>query len=126
MGEFIASIGVSQAVGHNAFDLIELDGRDLRQDAWETRREALAALLRQVKPAPSEGWRRWLYRFSGQLINVGESPRVMRYNDLTVQVNAPLRGLAGRARRPYRHRRRRSSGSPFRRPSRRTRRALWR
>jgi bifunctional non-homologous end joining protein LigD len=30
-----------------AFDLIELDGRDLRQDAWETRREALAALLRK-------------------------------------------------------------------------------
>jgi MinD-like ATPase involved in chromosome partitioning or flagellar assembly len=51
-----------------------------------------STLLRQVKPAPSEGWRRWLYRVSGQLINVGESPRVMRYNDLTVQVNAPLRG----------------------------------
>jgi MinD-like ATPase involved in chromosome partitioning or flagellar assembly len=51
-----------------------------------------STLLRQVKPAPSEGWRRWLYRFSGQLINVGESPRVMRYNDLTVQVNNPLRG----------------------------------
>jgi MinD-like ATPase involved in chromosome partitioning or flagellar assembly len=51
-----------------------------------------STLLRQVKPAPSEGWRRWLYRLSGQLINVGESPRVMRYNDLTVQVNRPLRG----------------------------------
>jgi len=51
-----------------------------------------STLLRQVKPPPAEGWRRWLYRFSGQLINVGESPRVMRYNDLTVQVNRPLRG----------------------------------
>ncbi|UQX12036.1 MinD/ParA family ATP-binding protein [Candidatus Mycobacterium methanotrophicum] len=51
-----------------------------------------STLLRQVKPAPSEGWRRWLYILSGQLINVGESPRVMRYNDLTVQVNRPLRG----------------------------------
>jgi MinD-like ATPase involved in chromosome partitioning or flagellar assembly len=51
-----------------------------------------STLLRQVKPAPSEGWRRWLYVLSGQLINVGESPRVMRYNDLTVQVNRPLRG----------------------------------
>ena len=51
-----------------------------------------STLLRQVKPPPSEGWRRLLYRVSGQLINVGESPRVMRYNDLTVQVNRPLRG----------------------------------
>jgi MinD-like ATPase involved in chromosome partitioning or flagellar assembly len=51
-----------------------------------------STLLRQVKPAPSEGWRRWLYKLSGQLINVGESPRTMRYNDLTVQVNRPLRG----------------------------------
>jgi len=51
-----------------------------------------STLLRQVKPSPSEGWRRLLYRLSGQLINVGESPRVMRYNDLTVQVNKPLRG----------------------------------
>jgi MinD-like ATPase involved in chromosome partitioning or flagellar assembly len=51
-----------------------------------------STLLRQVKPAPSEGWRRWLYVLSGQLINVGESPRVIRYNDLSVQVNRPLRG----------------------------------
>lgn len=51
-----------------------------------------SALLRHIKPPPSEGWRRLLYRVSGQLINVGESPRVMRYNDLTVQVNRPLRG----------------------------------
>jgi MinD-like ATPase involved in chromosome partitioning or flagellar assembly len=51
-----------------------------------------STLLRQIKPPPSEGWRRWLYRLSGQLVNVGESPRVIRYNDLTVQVNKPLRG----------------------------------
>ena len=51
-----------------------------------------STLLRQVKPPPSEGWRRWLYVLSGQLINVGESPRVQRYNDLVVQVNRPLRG----------------------------------
>ena len=51
-----------------------------------------STLLRHVKPAPSEGWRRLLFRVSGQLINVGESPRTMRYNDLTVQVNRPLRG----------------------------------
>jgi MinD-like ATPase involved in chromosome partitioning or flagellar assembly len=51
-----------------------------------------STLLRQVKPPPSEGWRRWLYLLSGQLINVGESPRTMRYNDLIVEVNRPLRG----------------------------------
>ena len=51
-----------------------------------------STLLRQVKPPPSEGWRRWLYVLSGQLINVGESPRILRYNDLIVQVNRPLRG----------------------------------
>lgn len=51
-----------------------------------------STLLRQVKPAPSEGWRRWLYILSGQLINVGESPRVIRYNDLVMQANRPLRG----------------------------------
>ncbi|WP_293050876.1 MinD/ParA family protein [Mycobacterium sp.] len=51
-----------------------------------------STLLRQVKPAPSEGWRRWLYLASGQLINLGESPRVMRYNDLVAQANRPLRG----------------------------------
>jgi MinD-like ATPase involved in chromosome partitioning or flagellar assembly len=49
-------------------------------------------LLRQVKPPPSEGWRRWLYLLSGQLINVGESARVTRYNDLVIQANRPLRG----------------------------------
>jgi MinD-like ATPase involved in chromosome partitioning or flagellar assembly len=51
-----------------------------------------STLLRQVKPPPSEGWRRWLYLLSGHLINVGESPRITRYNDLIVQVNRPLRG----------------------------------
>ncbi|WP_082277399.1 MinD/ParA family ATP-binding protein [Mycobacterium ostraviense] len=51
-----------------------------------------STLLRQVKPPPSEGWRRWLYMVSGKLINVGESPRVNRYNDLVVAVNRPLRG----------------------------------
>lgn len=49
-------------------------------------------LLRPVKPPPSDGWRRLLYVLSGQLINVGESPRAARYNDLVAQVNRPLRG----------------------------------
>ncbi|BBX12213.1 hypothetical protein MNVM_12940 [Mycobacterium novum] len=50
------------------------------------------SLLRQVKPPPTSGWRRLLYVLSGQLINVGESPRTARYNDLVVQVNRPLQG----------------------------------
>ncbi|MEB3021555.1 MinD/ParA family ATP-binding protein [[Mycobacterium] crassicus] len=50
------------------------------------------SLLRQVKPPPTSGWRRLLYVLSGQLINVGESPRTTRYNDLVVQVNRPLQG----------------------------------
>jgi MinD-like ATPase involved in chromosome partitioning or flagellar assembly len=49
-------------------------------------------LLRPVKPPPSEGWRRLLYLASGRLINVGESPRAMRHNNLVAQVNRPLRG----------------------------------
>lgn len=53
---------------------------------------ATHALLRQAKPPPSSGWRRLLYVLSGQLINVGESPRTIRYNDLVMQANRPLQG----------------------------------
>jgi MinD-like ATPase involved in chromosome partitioning or flagellar assembly len=49
-------------------------------------------LLRPVKPPPSEGWRRLLYALSGQLINLGESPRAARHNNLVARVNRPLRG----------------------------------
>jgi MinD-like ATPase involved in chromosome partitioning or flagellar assembly len=49
-------------------------------------------LLRPVKPPPSEGWRRLVYVLSGQLINLGESPRAARYHDLVARVNRPLRG----------------------------------
>jgi MinD-like ATPase involved in chromosome partitioning or flagellar assembly len=49
-------------------------------------------LLRPVKPPPSEGWRRLLYVLSGQLINLGESPRAARYHDLVARVNRPMRG----------------------------------
>lgn len=49
-----------------------------------------SALLRQVKPPPSGGWRRLLYRVSGGVINVGESPHTIRHNDLLVQANRPL------------------------------------
>ncbi|MEO8816268.1 MAG: AAA family ATPase [Mycobacterium sp.] len=50
------------------------------------------SLLRQFKPPPSGGWRRLLYVLSGQLINVGESPRTIRYNDLLTEANRPLQG----------------------------------
>lgn len=49
-------------------------------------------LLRPVKPPPSEGWRRLVYDLSGHLINLGESPRALRHNNLVAQVNRPLRG----------------------------------
>jgi MinD-like ATPase involved in chromosome partitioning or flagellar assembly len=51
-----------------------------------------SALLRQIKPPPSDGWRRWLYVLSGKLINVGESPRANHHNNLVAQVNQPLQG----------------------------------
>jgi MinD-like ATPase involved in chromosome partitioning or flagellar assembly len=49
-------------------------------------------LLRPVKPPPSEGWRRLIYEMSGHLINLGESSRSARYNNMVAQVNRPLRG----------------------------------
>ncbi|BBY63182.1 ATPase [Mycolicibacterium helvum] len=51
-----------------------------------------SALLRQVKPPPSQGWRKWLYVLSGRLINVGEGPDAARRHSLTAQVNRPLSG----------------------------------
>ncbi|MCV7029337.1 MinD/ParA family protein [Mycobacterium sherrisii] len=49
-------------------------------------------LLRPIKPPPSEGWRRLIYVLSGRTINLGESPRAARQNNLVAQVNRPLRG----------------------------------
>ncbi|MCV7345286.1 MinD/ParA family ATP-binding protein [Mycolicibacterium rhodesiae] len=51
-----------------------------------------SALLRQVKPPPSGGWRRWLYLASGKLINVGEGRRAALHTNLVAQVNRPLPG----------------------------------
>ena len=51
-----------------------------------------ASLLRQAKPAPSEGWRKWLYLASFKLINAGEGPKVLRRNSLVAQANQPLSG----------------------------------
>ncbi|WP_134426504.1 MinD/ParA family ATP-binding protein [Mycobacterium ulcerans] len=49
-------------------------------------------LLRPVKSPPTEGWRRLVYVLSGQLVNLGESPRATRYNNLVAQINRPMRG----------------------------------
>ncbi|CAN3126992.1 MinD/ParA family ATP-binding protein [Mycobacterium sp. smrl_JER01] len=50
------------------------------------------ALLGTANRGPSAGWRKWLYRGSGRLINVGESPKVIRRNQLIARVQRPLRG----------------------------------
>jgi MinD-like ATPase involved in chromosome partitioning or flagellar assembly len=50
------------------------------------------ALLGQAKRAPSQGWRKWLYLGTFKLINVGESPKVIRRNGLVARVQRPLRG----------------------------------
>jgi MinD-like ATPase involved in chromosome partitioning or flagellar assembly len=51
-----------------------------------------AEVLRPTKPPPSSGWRKWLYRASFRLINVGDSPRVAHRNSLAARVNRPLAG----------------------------------
>ena len=50
------------------------------------------ALLGQPKRAPSQGWRKWLYLASFKLINLGESPKIIRHNGLVSEVQRPLRG----------------------------------
>jgi MinD-like ATPase involved in chromosome partitioning or flagellar assembly len=49
------------------------------------------ALLGKANRAPSAGWRKGLYWASGRLINLGESPKVIRHNELVAQVQTPLR-----------------------------------
>jgi len=53
---------------------------------------ATHALLKPVKPAPTSGWRRWLYVLSGKTINVGESPEDAHRRNLVAHVNHPLQG----------------------------------
>ena len=48
------------------------------------------SLLRPVKAPPTEGWRQVLYTLSGQLINLGDSARTARINQVAVAVNRPL------------------------------------
>lgn len=49
------------------------------------------ALLGNATRGPSAGWRKWLYRGSGRLIDLGDSPKLMRHNSLVAQVQRPLR-----------------------------------
>lgn len=49
------------------------------------------ALLGKARRAPSAGWRRWVYLASAGLIDLGESPKVIRHNTLVAQVQRPLR-----------------------------------
>jgi len=51
-----------------------------------------SSLLRQNKRPPSSGWRRVLFLASGKLINLGESPKAVHYNNLLAQVNRPMQG----------------------------------
>lgn len=50
------------------------------------------ALLGKARQAPSAGWRKWVYWASARLIDLGESPKVMRHEALVAQVQRPLRG----------------------------------
>ena len=46
--------------------------------------------IKQTKPRPSSGWRKWLHLASFKLINVGDSPGVAYRNSLVARVNWPL------------------------------------
>ncbi|MDO3637414.1 MinD/ParA family ATP-binding protein [Mycolicibacterium arseniciresistens] len=50
------------------------------------------ALLGRPKPAPSHGWRKWLYLASFKLINLGEGPKATHRDSLLAQVRQPLHG----------------------------------
>ncbi|MFC9557308.1 MinD/ParA family protein [Rhodococcus sp. NPDC056960] len=63
-----------------------------QQYAVSARDLSTSLLLKQVKPAPTTGWRKALYRLSGRYINVGNSPKEQRRIELTRQVNQPLQG----------------------------------
>ncbi|RWA18546.1 hypothetical protein MBRU_04825 [Mycolicibacterium brumae DSM 44177] len=51
-----------------------------------------SSLLRQVKPAPTQGWRRWVYLGTGKLVNLGEGAAGEHHSNLIAHVNKPLAG----------------------------------
>ncbi|WP_422647099.1 AAA family ATPase [Actinoalloteichus caeruleus] len=53
---------------------------------------ASSRLLRQAKRPPQSGWRRAVYRLSGQTINLGESTDDRRRRELIARINQPLQG----------------------------------
>ncbi|WP_172651425.1 MinD/ParA family ATP-binding protein [Rhodococcus opacus] len=63
-----------------------------QQYAVSARDLSTSLLLKQVKPAPTTGWRKALYQLSGRYINVGNSAKEQRRIELTKQVNQPLQG----------------------------------
>ncbi|MFZ2178877.1 MAG: MinD/ParA family protein [Rhodococcus sp. (in: high G+C Gram-positive bacteria)] len=63
-----------------------------QQYAPSARDLSTSLLLKQVKPAPTTGWRKLLYQVSGRYINVGNSAKEQRRIELTKQVNQPLQG----------------------------------
>jgi len=49
-------------------------------------------LLKQAKRPPQSGWRRAVFKASGHLVNMGESPADVRRRELIARINQPLRG----------------------------------
>jgi MinD-like ATPase involved in chromosome partitioning or flagellar assembly len=49
-------------------------------------------LLKQAKRPPQTGWRRAVFKVSGHLVNMGESPADVRRRELIARINQPLRG----------------------------------
>ncbi|WP_048632408.1 MinD/ParA family ATP-binding protein [Mycolicibacterium aurum] len=50
------------------------------------------ALLGTATRGPSAGWRKWLYRGSGRLVDLGDGAKVVRHNALVAQAQRPVRG----------------------------------
>ena len=49
-------------------------------------------LLKQAKRPPQTGWRRAVFKASGHLVNMGESPADVHRRELIARINQPLRG----------------------------------
>ncbi len=50
------------------------------------------ALLRKARRAPAGGWRRAVHNVSGGLVNPGESPAELEYQELLERLRRPVRG----------------------------------
>ncbi|CAM3640669.1 AAA family ATPase [Kibdelosporangium persicum] len=49
-------------------------------------------LIKQEKKSPQSGWRKAVYKATGHLINMGESPEDVHRRELIARVSQPLRG----------------------------------